>query len=602
MAGVRAGWPLVVVTAFAVSCTTTATGVRGAGAPPTALAAVTSTPAGAPPTSPSPARAAVIARLARLNQSSQFLFGQENATLWGMYLDGAVVSTNTWFENTARAGRFTSDSAAIVGDDPAVLGVSLGMLAFEPPEWNRRTAVAAAIKRQLAEGGMVTMDWHAASCTARAPAGEELATVKVSGRDISIHAVAGGTLFYAEEEYTGPIASRADVPESLKCLCEIANDRPLSAGVDEGVPGKSWLTAQAKYAAQVMRDEGLAGLPIIVRPFHEHTGSWFWWGQPYWSCAALLGEPGAVSGPDAYKAVARTFITALRSEPGMESLVFAYSPDRLLAKGEEEPFSAAEKKVMDPGGRARDQLRERIVRELEAAGLAYVSPAERATTLTSAQVGASPARADAYVAQRRPRYAEAYAGDDVFDLLGIDLYHPVARAASAADLDRFRLQLRVVAEEARARGKPWALTEAGTYRLHLAQLAGSTQPGQPFTVHGTATVDEALARLFDPADRAALLRHFGLEAPGPVTLDAAERAAVVPRPSEDWYNQQLLVMARDAHVAYALVWQTYHDGAAKDRYVYYYVPFPGHPEADNFQRFYADPATCFLREKCGAPK
>ena len=59
---------------------------------------------------------------------------------------------------------------------------------------------------------------------------------------------------------------------------------------------------------------------------------------------------------------------------------------------------------MDPVGRARDQLRERIVRELEAAGLAYVSPAERATTLTAAQVGASPARADAYVAQRRPRY------------------------------------------------------------------------------------------------------------------------------------------------------------------------------------------------------
>ena len=214
--------------------------------------------------------------------------------------------------------------------------------------------------------------------------------MNVGGRDIPIHAVAGGTLFYAEEEYTRPITSRADVPESLKCLCELANDRPLGAGADEGVPGKSWLTAQAKYAAQVMRDEGLAGLPIIVRPFHEHTGSWFWWGQPYWNCAALLGEPGAVSGPDAYKAVARTFITALRSEPGMESLVFAYSPDRLLAKGEEEPFGAAEKKVMDPVGRARDQLRERIVRELEAAGLAYVSPAERATTLTSAQVGASP--------------------------------------------------------------------------------------------------------------------------------------------------------------------------------------------------------------------
>ena len=181
MPGTRAGWSLVSVTAFALSCTTTGTGARSTGSTPMAVTTVTPPSASAPPPSPSPARAAVIARLARLNQTSQFLFGEENATLWGMYLDGAVVSTNTWFENTARAGRFTSDSAAIVGDDPAVLGVSLGMLAFEPPEWNRRTAVAAAIKRQIAEGGMVTMDWHAASCTAHAPAGEELATRERGG-------------------------------------------------------------------------------------------------------------------------------------------------------------------------------------------------------------------------------------------------------------------------------------------------------------------------------------------------------------------------------------------------------------------------------------
>ena len=76
---------------------------------------------------------------------------------------------NNWFETTARAGRFTSDSAAVVGDDPAVLGVSLGMLAFEPTDWNRRAVIAAAIRRQIAAGGLVTMDWHAPSCNA-APA------------------------------------------------------------------------------------------------------------------------------------------------------------------------------------------------------------------------------------------------------------------------------------------------------------------------------------------------------------------------------------------------------------------------------------------------
>src|SRR5215471_10696392 len=146
----------------------------------------------APPSPAARSKAAVLAWLARLNQSGQFLFGQENATLWGMYLDGGLVSTGKWFERTARAGRFTSDSAALVGDDPAVLGVSLGMLAFEPTEWNRRAVIAEAIRSQVARGGLVTMDWHAPSCNADARSAGPLATVEVDGREVVIQALTGG--------------------------------------------------------------------------------------------------------------------------------------------------------------------------------------------------------------------------------------------------------------------------------------------------------------------------------------------------------------------------------------------------------------------------
>jgi hypothetical protein len=282
----------------------------------------------------------------------------------------------------------------------------------------------------------------------------------------------------------------------------------------------------------------------------------------------------------------------------MENLLFAYSPDRLLGPQEKESFTPAENKVTDPTGYARDLLREQLLRELGAANLSYASPAQKRATLRAAQA-TSTRGADAYVAQRRPFYTEAYAGDDLFDLLGIDLYHPAARAATAADLRLFRLQLRVVAEEARARGKPYALTEAGTYRLHLALLAQRATRGQPLTINGKQSVDDALALLFDPGARAALLRHYGLAAAGPVALSDAERAAVLPRTSEDWYNRQLLALAKESRVAYALVWQTYYDAAATDRYAYYYVPYPGHPDAPSFQRFYKDPATCFLRDACG---
>jgi len=557
--------------------------------------------AAAPAAAAPGARVALLQRLGRLNQSGQFLFGQENATLWGMYLDGGLVSTGKWFDGTARAGRFTSDSAALVGDDPAVLGVSLGMLAFEPTDWNRRAVIAAAIRRQIAEGGVVTMDWHAPSCNTADAVAAPLGGVTVGGRAIAMSALSGGASFYAEEEYRRAIASAADVPETLKCVCQIANDLPLTAGAykDQGLTGKTWLVAHAKHAARVMRDEGLAGLPIIVRPFHEHTGSWFWWGQPYWNCAALLGKPDAVSGPEAFKAMNRTFVQALRAEPGMSELVFAYSPDKLDGPHQAPPrLPLAQRKIDDPTGFARDRLRERLVRELEAAGLAYVSPAQKALA-GGGDHGFDHADADGVV-RRRAYYREGYAGDDVFDVLGIDLYHPASRSADRGDLRLFGLLLRVTADEARARGKPYALTEAGTYRLHLTQLAAAAPRGKPLTINGKKEVDDALARLFDPADRAALLRHFGLRAPGPVVLGASERAAVANGAPEDWFNRQLLPLAREAKVAYALVWQTYYDSTWRDRYLFYYVPYPGHPEAESFRRFHADPATCFLRDACAA--
>jgi hypothetical protein len=113
-------------------------------------------------------------------------------------------------------------------------------------------------------------------------------------------------------------------------------------------------------------------------------------------------------------------------------------------------------------------------------------------------------------------------------------------------------------------------------------------------------MDHALARLFDPADRAALLRRYQLTTAGPVVLNVRERSEVVPKASEDWYGKQLLTLAKQAKVAYALVWQTYFDGSSNDQDFYYFVPYQGHPEARSYQQFYADSATCFLH-KC-APR
>ena len=55
-------------------------------------------------------------------------------------------------------------------------------------------------------------------------------------------------------------------------------------------------------------------VPIIFRPFHEHTGSWFWWGADH--CTV-----------EEYKAIWRFTVTYLRDEKQIHHLLYAYSPD-----------------------------------------------------------------------------------------------------------------------------------------------------------------------------------------------------------------------------------------------------------------------------------
>ncbi len=55
-------------------------------------------------------------------------------------------------------------------------------------------------------------------------------------------------------------------------------------------------------------------IPLIFRPFHEHTGSWFWWGNDH--CT-----------PEEYKAIWRFTVEYLRDQKGLHNLLYCYSPD-----------------------------------------------------------------------------------------------------------------------------------------------------------------------------------------------------------------------------------------------------------------------------------
>jgi len=56
-------------------------------------------------------------------------------------------------------------------------------------------------------------------------------------------------------------------------------------------------------------------IPVIFRPFHEMTGSWFWWGHG--NCSAAQ-----------YKALFQFTIDYLRDKKGLHQLIITYSSDR----------------------------------------------------------------------------------------------------------------------------------------------------------------------------------------------------------------------------------------------------------------------------------
>lgn len=72
-----------------------------------------------------------------------------------------------------------------------------------------------------------------------------------------------------------------------------------------------WLGTLANYLNSFTTPDG-EKIPLLFRPWHEHTGSWFWWGQ-------------ALCSDDEYKALWRMTADTLLAH-GANHLLYAYSP------------------------------------------------------------------------------------------------------------------------------------------------------------------------------------------------------------------------------------------------------------------------------------
>lgn len=84
-------------------------------------------------------------------------------------------------------------------------------------------------------------------------------------------------------------------------------------GAEQHEKFKTWLDKFAAFTQDLKGGDGEL-IPILFRPYHEHTGSWFWWGD----------EQTTI---EEYVALWRFTVEYLRDEKEVHNLLYVYSPD-----------------------------------------------------------------------------------------------------------------------------------------------------------------------------------------------------------------------------------------------------------------------------------
>lgn len=76
----------------------------------------------------------------------------------------------------------------------------------------------------------------------------------------------------------------------------------------------TYLDKMAEFLLDLKTDDG-THIPVLFRPYHEHTGSWFWWGKD-------------LSTPEDYKTLWRFTVGYLQDEKNVHNVLYSYSTDR----------------------------------------------------------------------------------------------------------------------------------------------------------------------------------------------------------------------------------------------------------------------------------
>lgn len=208
---------------------------------------------------------ALYANLHRTTAAGHILFGHQDALAYGV----------GW---RAQAGG--SDVQAVCGDYPAVYGWELGDLEHDSTDNIDRvnfTRMKQWIKDGYRRGGIITISWHMDNYASGGSAWDTTVAV----RDI----LPGGR-------------HHARYVADLDRFARFVNDLRVGG----------------------RRDRHL--VPILFRPFHEHTGHWFWWCGPFTT-------------PGEYRSLWRFTVEYLRDKKQLHNLLYVFNTSENFDSPEE---------------------------------------------------------------------------------------------------------------------------------------------------------------------------------------------------------------------------------------------------------------------------
>ena len=208
----------------------------------------------------------LLENLKALGDSAVYMFGQHDATVYGIGWEADYTNDSTVHTR--------SDVKSVCNDFPALLSFDLGHIELGD-ERNLDGVPFSRIRQEIFahydRGGIITLSWHLDN-----PLSGGSSWVADSLRDVETHTVAA-----------------------------------ILEGGEKHELFLTWLDRVADFLNSLETPYGVR-IPILFRPWHEHTGSWFWWGQQH--CTA-----------EQYKALWQRTVSRLKDK-GVTNALYAYSP------------------------------------------------------------------------------------------------------------------------------------------------------------------------------------------------------------------------------------------------------------------------------------